>query len=98
MGADLAARHGAEVPFEQMRLHPALFAAQQFVSAQRSAGVDVAQKLPISTGHMPAGTGLLAAVNSPRMGTLIKLTNTPSDNFFAETLIKEEIQRLTAEG
>ena len=70
-------------------LHPALFAAQQFVSALRSAGVKVAQKLPIATGRTPAGTGLLAEVNSPRMGTLIKLTNTPSDNFFAETLLKD---------
>jgi len=70
-------------------LHPALFAAQQFVAALRSEGVKVAQKIPIATGHTPAGTGLLAEVNSPRMGTLIKLTNTPSDNFFAETLIKD---------
>ena len=38
-------------------LHPALFAAQQFVSALRSAGVKVAQKLPIATGRTPAGDG-----------------------------------------
>ncbi|HEV7177730.1 MAG TPA: D-alanyl-D-alanine carboxypeptidase/D-alanyl-D-alanine-endopeptidase [Solirubrobacteraceae bacterium] len=79
-------------------LHPALFAAQQFVSALRSAGVKVAQKLPISTGRTPAGTGVLAEVNSPRMGTLIKLTNTPSDNFFAETLIKDIGAKFGAAG
>ncbi|MGZ4183485.1 MAG: D-alanyl-D-alanine carboxypeptidase/D-alanyl-D-alanine endopeptidase [Solirubrobacteraceae bacterium] len=70
-------------------LHPALFAAQQFVSALRAAGVRVARNIPISSGRTPAGTGLLTAVNSPRMATLIKLTNTPSDNFFAETLLKD---------
>jgi serine-type D-Ala-D-Ala carboxypeptidase/endopeptidase (penicillin-binding protein 4) len=70
-------------------LHPALFAAQQFVAALRAAGVKVARKLPISTGRTPRGTGLLTEVNSPRMASLIKLTNTPSDNFFAETLIKD---------
>ena len=70
-------------------LHPALFAAQQFVSAMRSAGLKVQNNIPIAAGHTPAGAGLMAQVNSPRMGTLIKLTNTPSDNFFAETLLKD---------
>lgn len=70
-------------------LHPALFAAQQLVSALRAADVKVAGKPPIAAGRTPAGTGLLAQVNSPRMATLIKLTNTPSDNFFAETLVKD---------
>jgi D-alanyl-D-alanine carboxypeptidase/D-alanyl-D-alanine-endopeptidase (penicillin-binding protein 4) len=70
-------------------LHPALFAAQQFVSALHAADVKVAKNIPISAGRTPDGTGLLADVNSPRMATLIKLTNTPSDNFFAETLIKD---------
>jgi D-alanyl-D-alanine carboxypeptidase/D-alanyl-D-alanine-endopeptidase (penicillin-binding protein 4) len=68
---------------------PALFAAQQFVSALHTADVKVAKNIPISAGRTPQGTGLLADVNSPRMATLIKLTNTPSDNFFAETLIKD---------
>lgn len=70
-------------------LRPALFAAQQFVAALRAAGVKVAKNIPVSTGRTPVGTGLLSEVNSPRMATLIKLTNTPSDNFFAETLIKD---------
>ena len=32
---------------------------------------------------------MLARVNSPNVGTLISLTNTPSDNYFAETLLKD---------
>ena len=70
-------------------LHPALFAAQQFVSALRAAKVKVARNIPISAGQTPAGSNLLVEVNSPRIGTLIKLTNTPSDNFFAEMLLKD---------
>jgi serine-type D-Ala-D-Ala carboxypeptidase/endopeptidase (penicillin-binding protein 4) len=31
----------------------------------------------------------LAAVNSPRLATLVRMTNTPSDNFFAEMLLKD---------
>jgi serine-type D-Ala-D-Ala carboxypeptidase/endopeptidase (penicillin-binding protein 4) len=79
-------------------LHPALFAAQQFVSALRAAGVKVPRKLPISAGNTPAGSSLLAEVNSPRIGTLIKLTNTPSDNFFAETLLKDIGAKFGAAG
>ena len=37
----------------------------------------------------PASAKQLTLVHSPRMATLVKLTNTPSDNFFAETLIKD---------
>jgi serine-type D-Ala-D-Ala carboxypeptidase/endopeptidase (penicillin-binding protein 4) len=70
-------------------LHPALFAAQQFVAALRAAKVKIPPKIPISAGRTPVGTGLLTEVNSPRIASLIKLTNTPSDNFFAETLLKD---------
>jgi D-alanyl-D-alanine carboxypeptidase/D-alanyl-D-alanine-endopeptidase (penicillin-binding protein 4) len=69
-------------------LHPAQFAAQQFVAALRATGVKVAHTRT-SAGQTPIGTGLLAEVNSPQIATLIRLTNTPSDNFFAETLLKD---------
>ena len=48
-------------------LHPALFAAQQFVSALRAAGVKVAGKPPIAAGRTPAGTRL-AGRRSTRRG------------------------------
>jgi serine-type D-Ala-D-Ala carboxypeptidase/endopeptidase (penicillin-binding protein 4) len=79
-------------------LHPAQFAAQQFVSALRAGSVNVPAHIPIRAGRMPAGTGLLTNVNSPRMATLIKLTNTPSDNFFAETLLKDVGARFGGAG
>jgi D-alanyl-D-alanine carboxypeptidase/D-alanyl-D-alanine-endopeptidase (penicillin-binding protein 4) len=34
------------------------------------------------------GAQVLATVNSPRMATLARMTNTPSDNYFAEMLLK----------
>jgi serine-type D-Ala-D-Ala carboxypeptidase/endopeptidase (penicillin-binding protein 4) len=69
--------------------HPAVVAAQQLVNALRAAGVKVAARTPVNAGRTPAGARTLAEVNSPRMATLIKWTNTPSDNFFAEMLLKD---------
>jgi serine-type D-Ala-D-Ala carboxypeptidase/endopeptidase (penicillin-binding protein 4) len=67
---------------------PALYATQQFAAALRSAGVKVPRNTPIYTGHTPAGMRKLAVVQSPNMAKLIQLTNTPSDNYFAEMLLK----------
>jgi D-alanyl-D-alanine carboxypeptidase/D-alanyl-D-alanine-endopeptidase (penicillin-binding protein 4) len=69
-------------------IHPAVYAAQQLESALHSAGVKVPSNTPISVGKTPGGVQLLANVHSPRIATLIKLTNTPSDDFFAEMLAK----------
>lgn len=68
--------------------HPALYAAQQFAAALRTAGVLVSRRVSIHTGRTPSGARLLARVRSPRMARLLKLTNTPSDNFLAEMLLK----------
>jgi D-alanyl-D-alanine carboxypeptidase/D-alanyl-D-alanine-endopeptidase (penicillin-binding protein 4) len=40
-------------------------------------------------GPAPADARVLATVNSPPMSTLVQLTNKESDNFFAETLMKD---------
>jgi serine-type D-Ala-D-Ala carboxypeptidase/endopeptidase (penicillin-binding protein 4) len=68
---------------------PALFSAQQFASALRAAGVNVPNQTPVYTSPAPAAVQVMATVNSPRISTLIRLTNTPSDNFFAEMLLKD---------
>jgi serine-type D-Ala-D-Ala carboxypeptidase/endopeptidase (penicillin-binding protein 4) len=68
---------------------PVLFAAQRFATALRYAGVRVPYWTPIHTGVTPPGAQLLATVPSPPMSTLIQLTNTPSDNYLAETLLKD---------
>lgn len=67
---------------------PALYAAQRFASALRFAHVNVPANTPIHGGHTPAGAQLLATIQSPPMATLIQLTNTPSDNYLAEMLLK----------
>jgi serine-type D-Ala-D-Ala carboxypeptidase/endopeptidase (penicillin-binding protein 4) len=67
---------------------PALFATQQFVSALKAAGVRVPIRARVYTGAAPPSAQPLASVVSPRMATLVRLTNTPSDNFFAEMLLK----------
>jgi serine-type D-Ala-D-Ala carboxypeptidase/endopeptidase (penicillin-binding protein 4) len=49
----------------------------------------------IRPGHLaassraPVGATVLASVESPPMATLVRLTNKDSDNFFAETLMKD---------
>ncbi len=54
----------------------------------QAAGVAVQGQTKVSSGNAPAGAQPLAIVRSPPMRTLIRLTNTPSDNFFAEMLLK----------
>jgi serine-type D-Ala-D-Ala carboxypeptidase/endopeptidase (penicillin-binding protein 4) len=66
---------------------PPLYAAQRLTSALRSLGVQVASAA--RTSPTPTGARELAHVDSPTMATLARLTNRPSDNYFAETLIKD---------
>jgi D-alanyl-D-alanine carboxypeptidase/D-alanyl-D-alanine-endopeptidase (penicillin-binding protein 4) len=68
--------------------HPALEAGQQFVAALQAAGVTVPRRIRVTAGGTPPSAHPLASAGSPRIATLIALTNTPSDNFFAEMLAK----------
>ncbi len=43
----------------------------------------------VTAGRTPSSATTLGTVRSPSMATLVALTNTPSDNFFAETLLKD---------
>jgi serine-type D-Ala-D-Ala carboxypeptidase/endopeptidase (penicillin-binding protein 4) len=69
--------------------HPALEAGQQFAAALRVAGVKVPAATPIRAGVTPAVAQTLTVLPSPPMASLLALTNAPSDNFFAETLLKD---------
>jgi D-alanyl-D-alanine carboxypeptidase/D-alanyl-D-alanine-endopeptidase (penicillin-binding protein 4) len=69
--------------------HPALVAGQQLATALKAAGTELSASDRVWAGSAPPGTQLLATVHSPSMAKLIALTNTPSDNYFAETLIKD---------
>jgi D-alanyl-D-alanine carboxypeptidase/D-alanyl-D-alanine-endopeptidase (penicillin-binding protein 4) len=69
--------------------HPTRFSGQQLALALRAAGVKVPRSTPVSTGIAPGSAQQLAVLPSPPMSALVKLTNTPSDNYFAETLLKD---------
>jgi D-alanyl-D-alanine carboxypeptidase/D-alanyl-D-alanine-endopeptidase (penicillin-binding protein 4) len=66
--------------------NPAAFAAARLDDALEARGVTV--RLKPRAGLTPAGARVLASVDSPPMERIIRLTNKPSDNFFAETLLK----------
>ena len=65
---------------------PAVFAAARLESALERRGIDVA--VGPRAGDAPAGITELASEDSPDMARLATLTNRPSDNFFAEQLLK----------
>jgi D-alanyl-D-alanine carboxypeptidase/D-alanyl-D-alanine-endopeptidase (penicillin-binding protein 4) len=67
---------------------PGLYATQQFAGALQARGVTIPSSTAVYTGRAPKRATQLAAVRSPRIATLIQLTNTPSDNYFAEMLLK----------
>jgi serine-type D-Ala-D-Ala carboxypeptidase/endopeptidase (penicillin-binding protein 4) len=69
--------------------NPPVYAAQQLAAAMRAAHLAVGRHVPIASGRTPASARLLALVRSPSVAQLIALTNAPSDNFFAETLLKD---------
>jgi D-alanyl-D-alanine carboxypeptidase/D-alanyl-D-alanine-endopeptidase (penicillin-binding protein 4) len=77
---------------------PAVFAAQQLIAALRAARVRVPKRTGAGAGITPHGARLLAAVQSPTIATLIALTNTRSDNFLAEMLLKDLGARFGAAG
>jgi serine-type D-Ala-D-Ala carboxypeptidase/endopeptidase (penicillin-binding protein 4) len=69
--------------------HPSYFAARRLAAAMRAARLQVPKQTLIAAGIAPPGAQLLATVPSPPVSTLIALTNAPSDNFFAEMLLKD---------
>jgi serine-type D-Ala-D-Ala carboxypeptidase/endopeptidase (penicillin-binding protein 4) len=84
----LAFNRGETGPFKGPHA-PAAYAAQQLLLELRRSGV----KVPDGSGPAPASTpaqaSMLASVQSPPLSTLLGLTLPPSDNFFAETLLKD---------
>jgi serine-type D-Ala-D-Ala carboxypeptidase/endopeptidase (penicillin-binding protein 4) len=75
---------------------PATFAAQQLAIALRHRGVAVSTRA--GEAVTPADATQLAAVASPPMATLVRLTLQPSDNLFAELLVKDLGARFGAGG
>lgn len=65
---------------------PAAYAAYELRGAMRAQGIAVHGGTAASA---PAGASTIASVRSPTLKQLLGLTLPPSDNFFAETLIKD---------
>jgi serine-type D-Ala-D-Ala carboxypeptidase/endopeptidase (penicillin-binding protein 4) len=87
----------ANINATAFQARPVLFAAQQFAGGLRAARVKLGP-IRISAGRTPPGATPLASVQSPSLATLIALTNTPSDNYLAETLLKDIGARLGGAG
>jgi serine-type D-Ala-D-Ala carboxypeptidase/endopeptidase (penicillin-binding protein 4) len=66
---------------------PPAFAAARLDDALEARGVTV--RLKPRAGTTPPAARVIASVESPPMERLIRLTNKPSDNFFAEILLKD---------
>ena len=66
---------------------PAAYAARKLWAALKNAGVSVRGKS--GAASTPFGASQLARVNSPTVSQLLGLMLPPSDNFIAETLLKD---------
>ena len=69
------------------QVNPPAFAASKLRSALTARGISVAGSP--KAGRTPAGARTLASVESPPMGRIVRIMNKPSDNYFAETLVKD---------
>jgi serine-type D-Ala-D-Ala carboxypeptidase/endopeptidase (penicillin-binding protein 4) len=67
--------------------NPPAFAAARLDDALEARGISV--RLKPRAGLTPPDATVLASVDSPPMERLLRLTNKPSDNFFAEILLKD---------
>ena len=76
--------------------NPPAFAAGRLEAALERRGVRV--RLAARSGRTPRGAEVLASVDSQPMERLAALTNKPSDNFFAEMLIKAIGHEAKGEG
>jgi D-alanyl-D-alanine carboxypeptidase/D-alanyl-D-alanine-endopeptidase (penicillin-binding protein 4) len=75
---------------------PAAEAARRFVAALETQGVRVGRAVRV--GVAPSGARLLASLRSPTVAQLTRATLLPSDNFYAETLLKALGARAGAAG
>jgi D-alanyl-D-alanine carboxypeptidase/D-alanyl-D-alanine-endopeptidase (penicillin-binding protein 4) len=66
---------------------PAVYAARKLWASLKSSGVSIRGSFGAAT--TPPGAAQLAQVSSPTIAQLVALMLPPSDNFFAETLVKD---------
>jgi D-alanyl-D-alanine carboxypeptidase/D-alanyl-D-alanine-endopeptidase (penicillin-binding protein 4) len=75
---------------------PPAFGAAQLDAALERRGIRV-RGAP-KAGERRGGTDLIAVVRSPTMARLAQLTNKPSDNYFAEMLVKDLAMQTDGRG
>jgi D-alanyl-D-alanine carboxypeptidase/D-alanyl-D-alanine-endopeptidase (penicillin-binding protein 4) len=75
---------------------PARLAATKLVGSLRSAGVGIRTR--VALGKAPAAAEPVAVVRSPTIARIAQATNVPSNNYYAETLIKLLGARFGATG
>lgn len=75
---------------------PAAFAARRLYATLHADGVSIHG--PIGAAPTPPAATVLASVASPTISQLVGLMLPPSDNFFAETLVKDIGRHVTGSG
>ena len=83
---DLGGRLGALVLRRGFQSNPTTYATRRFAAHLRAAGVRVPRQVRV--GNAPSGAADLATIGSPTIASLIRRTNVPSDNFYADMLLK----------
>jgi serine-type D-Ala-D-Ala carboxypeptidase/endopeptidase (penicillin-binding protein 4) len=83
---------------ERLQRQPPLVAAQAMAAALAADHVRIDKGTLITTGVTPSDAQLITGVNSPALSALVALTNAPSNNFFAETLLKDLGARYGSDG
>lgn len=78
------------------QVNPPAFAAARLDRALSRRGIPV--KGAPRARRAPAEARRLAVVESPPLSRLVRLTNKPSDNFFAEMLVKDLAMQATGRG
>jgi serine-type D-Ala-D-Ala carboxypeptidase/endopeptidase (penicillin-binding protein 4) len=78
------------------QVDPPSFAAARLDAALEARGIPV--RLRPRAATVPADSELLATVESPPMETLVRLMNKPSDNFYAELLVKDLAMQANGHG
>ena len=84
--SDLGGRLGALLVDRGFQVDPARYAAKRFAKMLRAQGVQVTGRT--GKGRAPGGAVELGVMPSPPVADLIRATNVPSDNFYAEMLLK----------
>jgi serine-type D-Ala-D-Ala carboxypeptidase/endopeptidase (penicillin-binding protein 4) len=93
----LAYNHGlGDERGRSFQVNPPVFAAARLDSALESRGIPV--RAAPRSGVAPPDAAVLASVDSPPMADIVRMTNKPSDNYFAEMLLKNVGREAAGQG